>query len=392
MMKINENFLKLDEDFLFSNIAKKKEEYMKAHPGKRIISLGIGDVTRPLTKSVVNALQFAVNEMADEKTFRGYGPEQGYIFLRKAIKKYYKSNNIILDESEIFINDGAKSDLGNILDIFDSSNVVLIPNPVYPVYVDTNMMAGRKIIFSEANKENGFLPLPDYNIDADIIYLCSPNNPTGATYNKSQLAEWVKYALEKKAIILFDAAYEAFVEGKNMARSIFEIEGAKMCAIEFCSLSKTAGFTGLRCGYSIVPMELGPLNHMWKRRHCTKFNGVPYIVQRAALAVFNNMDEVKENIKYYKENAKIIMRVLDEMHIWYTGGINSPYIWIQVPNGQTSWEFFDYLLEEINVVGTPGIGFGKEGFFRLTAFGNRKDTIEAVKRLKKIFKSDDEKK
>lgn len=384
-MKINENYGYVSDSFLFSNIAKKVSEYKKNNPDKKIISLGIGDVTLPLSKCVITALNEAVNEMSKAETFKGYGPEQGYMFLRSNIKKYYERNNVELDVSEIFISDGAKSDLGNILDLFSSDNKVLIPNPVYPVYVDTNIMNGRKIVFLEANKENNFLPMPDYNVDVDIIYICSPNNPTGASYNFEQLKDWVKYALEKKAIILFDAAYEAFIEEENIPRSIFQIEGARNCAIEFCSLSKTAGFTGLRCGYSVVPQELKKIHSMWLRRQTTKFNGTAYIIQKAANAVFDNIDEVKENILYYKENAKLMMQALDELKIWYTGGINSPYIWIKIPNGMKSWEFFDYLLEEANVVGTPGIGFGKEGYFRLTSFGNKEETYEAINRIKKVL-------
>ena len=392
-MKLNNNYDNLEQSYLFSTIAKKVNEYTSANPDKKIIRLGIGDVTKPLCKSVIEAMHKAVDEMASQETFRGYGPEQGYDFLRIAIQNYYEKRNVNLDLNEIFISDGAKSDLGNILDLFDKDNTVLIPDPVYPVYVDTNVMNGRKIVFANANGENGFLPeVNDINkeISPDIIYICSPNNPTGAVYNKEQLKAWVDYAKLNNAIILFDSAYESFISDKNLPRSIFEIEGAKSCAIEFCSLSKTAGFTGTRCGYTIVPAELGKLNKMWLRRQTTKFNGVPYIVQRGAEAVFTEqgMQEISENIKYYKENAKIISKTLDECGIWYVGGEHSPYIWLRCPNNMSSWEFFDYLLEKAQVVGTPGAGFGKngEGYFRLTSFGSKENTIEAMERFKKLFK------
>ena len=313
--------------------------------------------------------------------------------MKDAVKDYYKSHNVDLESDEIFISDGAKSDLGNILDIFSNGNTVLIPDPVYPVYVDTNIMDGRKIIYMDANEKNDFLPLPDETVSADIIYLCSPNNPTGAVYDRDQLKKWVDYALKNNAVILFDSAYEAFISDENLPRSIYEIEGAKKCAIEFCSLSKTAGFTGTRCGYTIVPESLafdgGSLNKMWLRRQTTKFNGVSFIVQYGASAVFSEegQKEIKENINYYKKNAKVIADTLSEMGIWYVGGKNSPYIWLKCPNDMKSWDFFDLLLEKANVVGTPGSGFGKngEGFFRLTAFGNAEKTKEAMERFKKLF-------
>ena len=388
-MRINSNYENLEQSYLFSTIAKKVNDYTAAHPDKKVIRLGIGDVTRPLCKAVISALHKAVDEMGVQETFKGYGPEQGYDFLREAVKKYYSGRNVELEMEEIFISDGAKSDVGNILDLFDTLNTVLVPDPVYPVYVDTNIMAGREVIFADANKENGFLPMPDKNINADIIYICSPNNPTGAVYNKDQLFEWVKYAKEKGAVILFDAAYECFVSDENLPRSIYEIEGAKDCAIEFCSLSKTAGFTGTRCGYTIVPKALGPLNKMWLRRQTTKFNGVPYIVQRAAEAVFTEegQKEIKENIDYYKENAKLISDTLTKCNIWHVGGKHSPYIWLKCPNNMNSWDFFDYLLKEAQIVGTPGAGFGKNGedYFRLTSFGSKENTREAMERFVKIF-------
>ena len=389
-MNINSNYQNLEQSYLFSTVAKKVSEFSTANPDKKIIRLGIGDVTRPLCKAVIEAMHKAVDEMSVQETFRGYGPEQGYDFLRTAVQSYYKNRNVNLDLDEIFISDGAKSDVGNILDLFDKNNAVLVPDPVYPVYVDTNVMAGRSVLYINANGENQFLPLPDKNVKVDIIYICSPNNPTGAVYNKSQLKEWVDYALANNAIILYDSAYECFISDDTLPRSIYEIEGAKNCAIEFCSLSKTAGFTGTRCGYTVVPKDLGALNKMWLRRQTTKFNGVPYVVQRAAEAVFSSegQGEINENINYYKENAKIISETLDECGIWYTGGKHSPYIWLKCPNNMKSWEFFDYLLENIQVVGTPGAGFGNngEGYFRLTAFGSRENTIEAMERFKTLFK------
>ena len=341
----------------------------------------------------MEALKKASEEMGEKEGFHGYGPEQGYSFLKEEIQKYYKKRNVELDLDEIFISDGAKSDLGNILDLFDKDNTVLIPDPVYPVYVDTNLMQDRKIVFIKANEENDFLPLPDNSIKADIIYLCSPNNPTGATYNKEQLKKWVDYALLNNAVILFDSAYECFITDENLPRSIFEIEGAKKCAIEFCSYSKTAGFTGTRCGYTVVSKELVfedmSLNKMWLRRQTTKFNGVAYIVQKGAQAIYTEagQKEIKENIDYYKENAKMIAQTLKKHDIYFTGGINSPYIWLKCPNNMSSWEFFDYLLENIQVVGTPGSGFGEngEGFFRLTSFGTKEATKEAMERLDNLL-------
>lgn len=404
-MRLNENFLNVKESYLFSEIAKKVNDYSAQNPDKKIIRLGIGDVTLPLVPAVIEALHKAVDEMGAQETFRGYGPEQGYDFLREKIVDYYKKNTIRLELDEVFVSDGAKSDVGNITDLFDKDNVVLVPDPVYPVYVDTNIMNGRKIEFLDANANNGFCPLPEGNTKADIIYLCSPNNPTGACYTKEQLKTWVDYALENDAVILYDAAYEIFVQDESLPRSIYEIDGAKRCAIEFCSLSKTAGFTGTRCGYTIVPKDLKvkvnklkllkidsdvvELNKLWVRRQTTKFNGVPYIVQRGAEAVFTEegQKQIMESINYYRANAKVIADTMDEIGIKYFGGVNSPYIWLKCPNGMKSWEFFDYLLENINVVGTPGAGFGEngEGYFRLTAFGDKDNTIEAMNRLKKLF-------
>ena len=393
-MQINRHFLEVADSYLFSTIAHKVNEYTAANPDKKIIRLGIGDVTRPLAPAVIDALHAAVDDMSKAETFHGYGPEQGYDFLKESLQSYYASHGVKLDLDEIFVSDGAKSDVGNILDLFSTDNLVLVPDPVYPVYVDTNVMAGRKIQYMNATEENGFLPLPDESVDADIIYLCSPNNPTGAVYTKDQLQTWVDYANEREAVILFDAAYECFITDPTLPRSIFEIPGAKTCAIEFCSFSKTAGFTGTRCGYTVVPKALvrqdTPLNKMWLRRQTTKFNGVPYIVQKGAAAVFTQegLPQIKETIAYYLDNAKIIAQAMDELGIWYTGGTNSPYIWLKCPNDMKSWDFFDLLLEQANVVGTPGAGFGQngEGFFRLTAFGNWENTQEAVERIKKLLK------
>lgn len=393
-MHFNTHFNDISQSYLFSTIAQKVAAYSAAHPGCDILRLGIGDVTLPLAPAVISALHSAVDDMADKSTFRGYGPEQGYDFLREGVRGYYLSHGVELEPDEIFISDGAKSDIGNILDIFGEGNTVLVPDPVYPVYVDTNTMAGRRVLYMNATETNGFLPMPDYSVDADIIYLCSPNNPTGAAYSKAQLKEWVDYANAKGAVILYDAAYECFITDDGLARSIFQIEGAKTCAVEFCSLSKTAGFTGTRCGYTVVPKALVrdgmSANKMWLRRQTTKFNGVSYIVQRGAAAVFTpeGMQQIAANLAVYRANAKLIADCMDELGIWYTGGKNSPYIWLRCPDGMDSWQFFDYLLENIQVVGTPGAGFGAngEGFFRLTAFGSPEVTKEAVARIKSLLK------
>lgn len=392
-MKLNTNYSNINDSYLFSTVAKKIAAYQQANPDKKVLRLGIGDVTLPLAPAVISAMHAAVDEMSAKETFRGYGPEQGYDFLKDAIAGYYAERGEQLASDEIFISDGAKSDLGNILDLFSEDNTVLVPDPVYPVYVDTNVMAGRKIIYMNATAENGFLPMPDYSVDADIIYLCSPNNPTGAAYTKAQLEKWVEYANKKGAVILYDAAYECFISDENLARSIYQVEGAKTCAIEFCSFSKMAGFTGTRCGYTVVPeaLEKGSLspNKMWLRRQTTKFNGVPYIVQRGAAAVFTKegRSQIEQNLNYYKNNAKIIAEGLKKLGIWFTGGENSPYIWLKCPCGMSSWEFFDYLLENAQVVGTPGAGFGVngEGYFRLTAFGSEEVTREAVERISALL-------
>lgn len=400
MPRLNENYLNLKESYLFSEIARRTSSYAGKNPekGAQIIRLGIGDVTRPLGKTVLNALHEGVDAMGSTETFKGYGPEQGYEATRNAVAAYYKKNGVDVEPEAIFISDGAKSDTGNITDLFGPGNVILIPDPVYPVYVDTNIMCGNEVTYLPGNAENDFLPMPDRKQHADIIYLCSPNNPTGACYNKEQLTEWVDYALANDAVILFDAAYEAFVSEPELPRSIYAIEGARKCAIEFCSLSKTAGFTGTRCGYTVVPKELVftastgavmSLNAMWNRRQCTKFNGTSYIVQKGAELVFSEegIRECQENIACYRKNAKAIADTLAELGIRFFGGINSPYIWFECPNGMDSWSCFDYLLEHIQVVGTPGAGFGENGknFFRLTAFGTYEKTAEAMERFKKLF-------
>ena len=399
MAKFNENFLELKESYLFSEVAKRVSVFQQKNPDRSGIRLGIGDVTLPLGKTVVEAMHSAADEMGKAESFRGYGPEQGYDFLREAIQGHYKTFGVELDTDEIFVSDGAKSDTGNITDLFSKDNTVLIPDPVYPVYVDTNTMNARNIVFINGTAENNFLPMPDKSVHADIIYICSPNNPTGACYNRAQLREWVDYALKNDAVILFDSAYECFISDSELPHSIYEIEGAEKCAVEFCSLSKTAGFTGTRCGYTIVPKAITSksadgremsLNKMWNRRQCTKFNGVPYIVQRAAAAVFSEagMAEAKAMIAHYMENAKIISDTMTELGIRYTGGINSPYIWFECPFGMDSWQFFDFLLEKAGVVGTPGAGFGQNGnnWFRLTAFNNKENTVEAMKIFRSILK------
>lgn len=398
MPKINENYMNLKESYLFSEIANRVNKYQKEHPDKSVIRLGIGDVTLPLSQEVVKSIHEVADKMGDAETFMGYGPERGFEFLRKGIQDYYARNGVNIDADEIFISDGAKSDIGNLTDLFGNGNVVMVPDPVYPVYVDSNIMCGREITYIDANADNGFLPMPNKDQHADVIYMCSPNNPTGAAYNKAQLKEWVDYAIANEAVILFDAAYEAFISDPELPRSIFAIEGATKCAIEICSLSKTAGFTGARCGYTVVPKDLKfkasngkevSINAMWNRRQSTKFNGASCIVQYAAAKVFTEegMAQCQENIAYYKENAKIIADTMTKKGIRFFGGINSPYIWFECPNNMDSWAMFDYLLENIQVVGTPGAGFGKNGqnFFRLTSFGSRENTVEAMRRFEELF-------
>ena len=395
MIKVNENFLKIQNNYLFSDIAKRVKAFTEANPDKKLIRLGIGDVTKPLAPTVIKALHDSVEEMAAGETFKGYGPELGYEFLiSKIIENEFNPRGIELSVDEIFVSDGSKSDTGNIGDILGVDNVVAITDPVYPVYLDTNIMAGREnIIYLPCNKENNFVPaLPEKK--ADMIYLCLPNNPTGTVLTKEQLKVWVDYARENKSLILFDAAYEAFIREEGIPHSIYEIEGAKEVAIEFRSFSKKAGFTGTRCAYTVIPKELMgytksgeevSINKLWNRRHSTKFNGVPYIVQKAAESIYTEAGkkEVQETIDYYMENARIIKEGLSEIGLETFGGINAPYIWLKTPNNMRSWDFFDLVLNQLNIVGTPGVGFGAngEGYFRLTAFGSRENTIEAMERF-----------
>lgn len=394
-MQLNQHFRDLEQSYLFSTVGRKAAAYAAAHPEQKVIRMGIGDVTLPLAAPVIAALHAAVDEMAHKETFHGYGPDQGYEFLQQAIAGYYAKRGVTLALEEIFISDGAKSDIGNILDLFGPDNTVLVPDPVYPVYRDTNLMAGRRVLLAPATEENGFLPMPAPGLHADIVYLCSPNNPTGAAYTRAQLKEWVDWANREDAILLYDAAYECFIRDPNLARSIFEVEGARSCAIEFCSFSKIAGFTGTRCGYTVLPkglardgMELAP---MWLRRQTTKYNGTPYIVQRAAAAVFTEegMAAIQQNLDYYRQNAAVLGAALTEAGVTYYGGENSPYLWLKCPGGMGSWEFFDWLLAHAQVVGTPGEGFGEcgKGWFRLTAFGDAAETREAAVRIAAALKT-----
>ncbi len=401
MAKMNPGFLNLKKSYLFIEIGRRVKEYMTAHPDNKVIRMGIGDVTQPLAPVVVEAMKKAADEMGVKETFRGYEDSGlGYDFLREAIAGYYKSYGVELPLDEILVSDGAKSDCGNIGDIFSADNSVIVTDPAYPVYVDSNVMGGREVQYVNSTEENGFAAMPDENMQAGgLIYLCSPNNPTGSVYTKEQLKVWVDYAIKTKSIIIFDAAYEAFISDPDLPRSIFEIEGARKCAVEICSLSKTAGFTGTRCGYTIVPKELmieAPdgtemsVHQLWTRRQGSKFNGVSYPVQRAAEAVFTpeGLKQTRETIAYYMQNAKVMADTFDELGIKYTGGKNSPYIWFKCPDGMDSWTFFDKLLNEAEIVGTPGEGFGKngDGWFRLTAFGTHENTTEAMARIKALLK------
>lgn len=391
-IKLNENFFNVKKSYLFSEIAKRVKEYSEKNPVKKIIRLGIGDVTLPLPGVAVTALKKAADEMGSAATFRGYAPEYGYDFLREKIADYYKRFSVSRNSEEIFVSDGAKSDVGNIVDIL-GDNEILIPDPVYPVYLDSNVMSGHKISLLKGTRENGFLPMPD-NTDKKpyVIYLCSPNNPTGAVYNREQLKAWVDFANETGSLIIFDSAYEAFISG-DYPHSIYEIDGADSCAVEICSFSKTAGFTGTRCAWSVFPDKLTvgdtKLSALWSRRQATKFNGVPYVVQRAAEAVLTDegIKECKALVEYYMENARIIAAALKNSEIEFVGGENSPYLWLKCPKNMGSWEFFDYLLESAQLVGTPGAGFGEagEGYFRLTSFGSRENTLEAAKRIDVLF-------
>lgn len=395
MLKPNMNYANLKDSYLFFRIAQKTKKYLQENPDKRLLRLGIGDVSLPLCKEVISALQSGVSDQAEKTTFHGYMPECGAPFLREIIANHYQKFGVQLDADEVFVSSGASDELGDILDLFDRESSALVIEPAYPAYVDANVMAGRKIVHLSSNKENGFLPMPNENVKADILYICSPNNPTGAVFNREQLKKWVDFANENGSIILFDAAYEAFIEDENLPHSIFEIDGAKTCAIEICSLSKTAGFTGTRLGYTVIPKTLQRqamnFNAMWVRNRTTKTNGVSYIIQKGGAAVFSleGQRQIKENISVYKNNAKMIMKAFDELGIWYTGGKNAPYVWFKCPCDMGSWEFFDYLLNEIQVVGTPGEGFGKcgEGYFRFSTFGSPEDTKEAANRLVSLLKN-----
>ena len=392
MLKPNMYYDQLKESYLFYNIAQKTKKYLELHPEQTLLRMGIGDVSLPFCDAVIRALHEAVNEQAEKESFHGYMPECGALFLREAITEYYKRNGIRLSADEVFVSSGASDELGDLLDLFDRKNSALVIEPAYPAYVDANTMAGREIIHLTSGKENGFLPDPGEDDKADILYICSPNNPTGAVFSYEQLQKWVDFANENGSVILFDAAYEAFIE-EDLPHSIFELEGAKTCAIEICSLSKTAGFTGTRLGYTVIPKELQRngmnLNEMWVRNRTTKTNGVSYIIQKGGAAVFTEegQKQIHSNIRIYKKNAHVLMEVLDKLGIWYTGGKNAPYIWMKCPEGMGSWEFFDYLLNEIQVVGTPGAGFGEcgEGYFRFSTFGSPEDTKEAAKRLLALF-------
>lgn len=385
-MKLNKNFRNLKEDYLFAEVAKRVEAYDKAFPGSDVISLGIGDVTQPLSLKAVDAAKDAATSLGTRTGFRGYGPYDGYAFLKNAVVDYYKRRSVTVDPDEVFVTDGAKNALGNFLDLFDEDCTVLIPDPVYPAYVDANILAGNKIVYLDCNKENGFLAMPPKRGKADIVYLCSPNNPTGATYSKEQLKAWVDWALDTGAVILFDAAYEAFIGDKQIPHSIFEIIGARDCAVEFCSFSKMAGFTGVRCGWTTIPMG-SPLNRMWLHRQAIKFNGTSYIVQRMAESMLRGgYEDSTRMVAAYKSAAKIITDKFDALGIEYYGGINAPYIWFRC--GVDSWQFFDYLLKKARIVCTPGVGFGKNGagWIRLTSFNTPERTAEAMKRFEPFWK------
>ena len=387
------HYTELKDTYLFNTIYRKTDEYLAAHPGEHVLKLGVGDVSYPLCKKVIEALHEAVDDQSRIETFHGYMPEHGAMFLREAIAKYYSGWNVDMTTDEVFVSSGACDDLGDLLEMFDRDNTVLVIEPAYPEYVDTNLLYGRKVIHLPAGEGDGFLPLPDESIDADIIYICSPNNPTGSAYTREKLKKWVDYANKKNAVILYDAAYEIFIEEDDVPHSIYEIEGADTCAVEVCSFSKTAGFTGTRVGYTIVPSKLERmgvnLNALWSRNRETRTNGISYILQKGASAVFTpeGQKQIYESISVYKKNAKVIMDALDKCGFWYVGGKNSPYDWMKCPNNMGSWEFFDYLLNELQIVGTPGVGFGScgEGFLRLSAFGDPDDTKEAAKRIVEHF-------
>lgn len=389
MIPMNTHYTELKDSYLFYRIAQKVNAYLEEHPGARLYRMGIGDVSLPLCSAVIRALHEAVDDQAVKSRFHGYMPECGAPFLREAIAGYYAQRGVTLAPDEVFVSSGASDELGDILDLFDRSSTALVIEPAYPAYVDANVLAGRKILHLASGKENGFLPEPDEGLQADLLYICSPNNPTGAVFTREKLQKWVDYANRHGSLILFDAAYEAFIEDPTLPHSIFELPGAHTCAVEICSLSKTAGFTGTRLGYTVIPKDLERgglrLNDMWVRNRTTKTNGVSYIIQKGGAAVFTpeGQRQVRENIQVYKSNAKLLTDVLDKLGVWYCGGKNAPYIWMKCPDGLTSWAFFDRLLHEIQVVGTPGEGFGAcgEGYFRFSTFGDPEDTKEAARRL-----------
>ena len=389
MITPNTHYADLKDSYLFYNIAQKTKAYLAANPDKHLYRMGIGDVSLPLCDAVIRALHEAVDDQAKKENFHGYMPECGAPFLRETIAKYYADRGVTVSTDEVFVSSGASDELGDILDLFDRGSSALVIEPAYPAYVDANVMAGRKIVHLASGKDNGFLPSPSEEVKADILYICSPNNPTGAVFSRNQLRAWVDFANENGSVILFDAAYEAFIEDESLPHSIFELDGAETCAIEICSLSKTAGFTGTRLGYTVIPKKLVRqgmnFNEMWVRNRTTKTNGVSYIIQKGGAAVFTpeGQKQIHDNIKVYKNNAKVLMKALDKLGIWYCGGKNAPYIWMKCPDGMGSWEFFDYLLNEIQVVGTPGEGFGAcgEGYFRFSTFGSPEDTVEAANRL-----------
>ena len=389
MITPNKHYGDLKDSYLFYNIAQKTKAYLEKNPDKHLYRMGIGDVSLPLCDAVIKALHEAVNDQATKENFHGYMPECGDPTLRETISKYYAEKGVIVQADEVFVSSGASDELGDILDLFDRNSTALVIEPAYPAYVDANVMAGRKIVHLASGEENGFLPEPDESLKADLLYICSPNNPTGAVYSREKLQKWVDYANANGSVILFDAAYEAFIEDETLPHSIFSIPGARTCAIEICSLSKTAGFTGTRMGYTVIPKELERdgmnFNEMWVRNRTTKTNGVSYIIQKGGAAVFTpeGQKQIHDNIKIYKNNAKVLMEALDKLGIWYCGGKNAPYIWLKCPNNMSSWEFFDYILNEIQVVGTPGEGFGAcgEGYFRFSTFGSPEDTVEAANRL-----------
>ncbi len=394
MLTPNRHYAELKDSYLFARIAEKTKAYLAEHPGQRLLRMGIGDVSQPLCPAVIGALHAAVEDQAVKDRFQGYLPECGAPFLREAVARHYAARGVALSPEEVFVSSGASDELGHILDLFDPSSPALIPEPAYPAYVDATVLAGRRIVHLPTGRDGGFLPSPAAAQEGDLIYLCSPNNPTGAVLNRQQLKAWVDWANARGAVILFDAAYEAFIRDEAIPHSIFEIEGARQCAIEICSLSKTAGFTGTRLGYTVIPRELRrsgmDLNAMWVRNRTTKSNGVSYILQRGGEAVFTpeGQKQVRETLAIYQGNAAVMASTLDRLGIWYTGGRNAPYIWMECPKGFTSWDFFDILLHKVQVVGTPGEGFGAcgEGYFRFSAFGSPEDTREAMARLEELLK------